>query len=100
VVGGWIGQGIGKWVAVGRAAASHDGARLIPLDRIASVQFMKSAGLSGWLSGQTLLVTTAGGAEYEFRGRMDGWQAALAGALTVRDHGAHVTPQGISVTPS
>ena len=60
---------------------------------------MKSAGLSGWLTGQTLLVTTADGAEYEFRGRMDGWQAALAGALTVRNRDAHVTPQGIIVTP-
>jgi hypothetical protein len=50
----------------------------------------------GWLTGQALLVTTADGAEYEFRGRMNGWQA---GALTVRGRDVHLTPQGITVLP-
>ena len=100
VVGGWIGQGIGRWLAVGSAAANHDGARLIPLDQVASVRFRKSAGFSGWLMGQTLLVTTADGAEYEFRGRLNGWQVALAGVLTVSGRDVHVTPRGITVTPS
>ena len=44
-------------------------------------------------------MTTADGAEYEFRGMMDGWQAAIAGALTVRGRDVHVMPQGITVTP-
>ena len=37
--------------------------------------------------------------EYEFRGRMDGRQAALASVLTVRGRDVHVTLQGITVTP-
>jgi hypothetical protein len=44
-------------------------------------------------------VTTADGTEYEFRGKMDGWQAALAGALTVRGRDVQVTPQGVTVIP-
>ena len=99
LAGGWIGQGIGKRLAAGRVAASRDCVRLIPLDLIASVQLRKSARILDWLTGQALVVTTADGAEYEFRGRMDGWQAALAGALTVRGRDVHVTPQGITVTP-
>ncbi len=99
LAGGWIGQGIGNRLAVRRVAANRDGVRLIPLDLIAGVRFRKSAGIRGWLTGQALLVTTADGAEYEFRGRMDGWQAALAGVLTVRGRDVHVMPQGITVTP-
>ena len=99
LVGGWIGQGVGKWLAARDVAASRDGIRLIPLDLIAGVQFRKSAGIPGWLTGQALLVTTADGTEYEFRGRLGGWQAALAGALTVRGRDVQVTPQGITVTP-
>ena len=68
--------------------------RLIPLDQITGVQFRKSAGLRGWLTGQVLLVTTADAVEYEFRGRMDGWHAALAGALTVRGRDVTVTGCG------
>ena len=80
-------------------AANRDGVKLVPLDLITSVQFRGPAGIRGWLTGQVLLVTTADGAEYEFRGMMDGWQAAIAGALTVRGRDVHVTPQGIAVTP-
>ena len=99
LAGGWIGQGVGKRLAARDVAASRDGVRLIPLDLIAGVQFRKSAGIRGWLTGQALLVTTADGAEYEFRGRLDGWHAALAGALTVRGRDVQVTPLGITVTP-
>jgi len=99
LAGGWIGQGVGKRLAARDVAASRVGVRLIPLDLIAGVHFRKSAGIRGWLTGQALLVTTADGAEYEFRGRLDGWQAALAGALTVRGRDVQVTPLGITVTP-
>ena len=98
LAGAWIGQGIGKRLAATRVAANRDGVRLVPLDLITSVQF-KSAGIRDWLTGQVLLVTTADGSEYEFRGIMNGWQAAIAGALTVRGRDVHVTPQGIAVTP-
>jgi hypothetical protein len=44
-------------------------------------------------------VTTADGAEYEFRGRMDGWQAALAGTLAARGCGVYPAVDGVMVTP-
>lgn len=97
--GGWIGQGIGKRLAAGRMAANGDGVRLIPLDQITGVQFRKSAGLRGWLTGQALRVTTADAVEYEFRGRIDGWQAAMAGALTMRGRDVPVTGCGLPSLP-
>ena len=100
LAGGLIGQGIGKWLAARRAVANRDGVRLISLDQIASVQFRNSTGFPAWLIGQTLLVTTADGTEHRFRGRLAGWQAALPGALTVSGRDVHVTPRGITVTPS
>jgi hypothetical protein len=96
VVGGWIGQGIGKRLAARKPMANRDGVRVIPFDLITSLQIRKSTGFGGWLAGQALLVTTADGAEYEFRGRMNGWQA---GALTAGGRDVHVTPQGITVIP-
>jgi hypothetical protein len=98
-VGGWLGQGIGKRLAAGRVAANGAGVRLIPLDQITGVQVRKPAGLRRWLMGQVLLVTTADAAEYEFRGRMDGWQAALAGALTVRGREVYGVNDAITVMP-
>ena len=99
LAGGWIGQGIGKRLAATRVAANRDGVRLVPLDLITSVQFSGPAGIRGWLTGQVLLVTTADGAEYEFRGMMDGWQAAIAGALTVRGREVHAVRDAITVMP-
>ena len=98
LAGNWIGQGIGKRRAAGRVAANRDGVRLVPLDLITSVQF-KSAGIRDWLTGQVLLVTTADGVEYEFRGMMNGWQAAIAGALTVRGREVHAVRDVITVMP-
>jgi hypothetical protein len=97
-VGTWIGESIGKRLAAGNVTAGGDGVRLIPLDLITSVRFSKAAGIRRWLTGQALLVTTADGTEYEFRGWMNGWQAALGDALTVRGCDVHATPQGITVT--
>jgi hypothetical protein len=99
VAGGWIGQGIGKRRAARKVAARRGDVRVIPLELITSLQFRRSAGFRGWLIGQALLVTTADGAGYEFRGRMNGWQAGLAGVLAVRGRDVHVTPQGITVIP-
>ena len=95
-VGGWIGESIGKRLAARDVAANRDGIRFIPFDLITSLEFRKSAGLRAWFIGQTLLVTTADGTEYEFRGRLDGWHAALADALTVRGRDVHITPEGIT----
>ena len=81
LAGNWIGQGISKRRAVTRVAANRDGARLVPLDLITSVQFTKSSGILDWLTGQVLLVTTADGTEYKFDGLMEQWHDHLARAL-------------------
>ena len=101
LIGSWIGQGVGKRLAAKKAAAGADarGMTVIPLDLITGLQVRKSSGISRWVTGQALLVTTADGSQYEFRGKMDGWQAALAGALTVRGRDVHITSQGFAVTP-
>jgi hypothetical protein len=99
LAGGWIGQGIGKRLAATRVAANRDGVRLVPLDLITSVQFSGPVGIRGLLTGQVLLVTTADGAEYEFRGMMAGWQDAIAGALTVRGHEVQAECDVITVMP-
>jgi hypothetical protein len=108
LAGGWIGQAVGKRLAAGRAeagragaegaGAARDGIRLIPLDSITSVQIRNSAGIRAWLLGRILVVTTAEGTEHQFRGRLVGWQAGLAGALTLRGCDLQDTPQGITVT--
>ena len=99
LAGGLIGQGIGKWLAARRAVANADGVRLIPLDQIAGVQFRNSTGFPAWLIGQTLLVTTADGTEHRFRGRLTGWQAALADALAARGREVRGTAEGITIGP-
>jgi hypothetical protein len=108
LAGGWIGQAVGKRLAAERAGAEtagaetagadRDGVRLIPLDSITSVQVRNSAGIRAWLLGRILVVTTADGTEHQFRGRLVGWQAGLAGALTLRGCDVQDTPQGITVT--
>ena len=99
-IGDWTGTSIGKRLAAGKVATdSGGGVRLIPLDSITTVQYRKPPGILSWLTGQALLVTTVDGAEYEFRGMLNGWQAALADTLTVRGRDVQVTPQGITVIP-
>ena len=113
LAGGWIGQAVGKRLAAERAGAERagaeragaeragadrDGVRLIPLDSITSVQVRNSAGIRAWLLGRILVVTTADGSEHQFRGRLVGWQAGLAGALTLRGCDVQDTPKGITVT--
>lgn len=97
LVGGWIGQGTGKRLAARKVADGTDGMMVIPLDLITSLE-IKSSRFRRWVTGQSLIVTTADGSEYEFRGKMDGWQTPLADALTVRGRDVHVTPQGVTVT--
>jgi len=96
--GRWIGEVVGKRLAANKAAAGTGGMMVIPLDLITGLE-IKSSRFRRWATGEVLLVTTTDGSEYEFRGRIDGWQTALAGALTVRGRDVHVTPEGITVTP-
>jgi hypothetical protein len=99
LMGSSIGEALGKRWAVRKAAAGRDAMTVIPLDLITGLQISKPSGIRRLVRGQALIVTTADGTRYEFRGRMDGWQTALVGALTVRGRDVHITPQGITVTP-
>jgi hypothetical protein len=95
-----IGAAIAKSRAAGKVAAGGDGVTVIPLDSIASLQTVKSAGLGGMLGGQSLLVTTADGAEYRFGLKLDKWSADLASALTARGRAVRTTTQGMAITPA
>ena len=98
-VGGGIGNYLNKRRAVAKAAQGGDGVTVIPFDLITAVRTVKPQGMSGWWGIRILVVTTADGTEYEFRGTMEKWQARLADALTARGCGVHPALDGIMVTP-
>lgn len=98
--GGWmIAAVIARRQAAGKAAAAGDGVTVIPLDLITGLKARKSTGIGGWLGGQSLVVTTAGGAEYRFGVKLNSWSADLGSALTARGRRVFTTPKGMVVTP-
>jgi hypothetical protein len=84
-LGVWLGGATGRAVDRGLAAkAVADGpphAAVIPLDMVASMATLRSAWFGGRLSSETLVVTTADGTQYGFRGRTGSLQGAIASAL-------------------
>src|SRR5215472_15667514 len=109
---GWLGVVIGalmgrqsadaynKLQAIRRAAAEGDGVTVIPLDLITGARTTKSQGSGSFWELQTLVVTTADGTEYGFRGKMSNWQTYLASALAARGREVRATPaDGMTVTP-
>ena len=89
VIGGQAGETINKMRAIKRVTAGGDGVTVIPLDLITGVQTRKPAGLAGRWGVRILIMTTADGAEYGFRGTMEKWHGHLAHALTVRGREVH-----------
>jgi hypothetical protein len=98
-IGGGIGNYINKRRAVAKATEGGDGVTVIPFDLITGVRTGKPQGMPGWWGIRILVVTTADGTEYEFRGTMQKWQASLTDALTARGCGVHPAADGIMVTP-
>ena len=98
-IGGGIGNLLNRRRAVRKATAGGDGVTVIPLDLITGVRSRKPEGRSGWWGIRILVVTTADGIEYEFRGTLDKWQAHLARALTERGREVYEMPGAITVTP-
>jgi len=95
---GWlIGSAIAKSQAPGKVAAGGQGVTVIPLDSITSLQTSKSSGIGGR---QSLLVTTADGAEYKLSVKLDSWSADLTSALTARGSGVQTTAGGMAVIPA
>ena len=98
--GGWmIGATIARSQAAAKAAAAGDGVTVIPLDSVTGMEARKSAGIGGRLGGQSLLVTTADGAEYGLGVKLDSWSADLTRALAARGHGVVPTAEGMAITP-
>ena len=107
---GWLGVVVGSRSARRRgllqqvratrkAPAGGDGVTVIPLDSITGVRTTTSEGIGGWWRFQTLLVTTADGMEYGFRGTLSNWQSYLTSALAERGRTVRGTLGGISVMP-
>jgi hypothetical protein len=99
LMGRQSGGAFNKWQAIRDAAAAGDGVTVIPLDLITGVWTTKSQGFGGLWGFRTLVVTTADGTEYGFRGRMDNWQTYLASALAARGREVRATPDGMTITP-
>ncbi len=85
--------------AIKKGSAGGDGVTVIPLDLITGAQTRRPAGLAGRWGVRILVVTTAGGAEYGFRGTMEKWQGHLARALTARGREMHAVPDALTVMP-
>jgi hypothetical protein len=99
VIGGRAGEAINRSRAIRQGRAGGDGVTVIPLDLITGVQTRKPAGWAGRWGVRILVVTTADGAEYEFRGTMEKWQGHLAGALAARGREVQTVVEGITVMP-
>jgi hypothetical protein len=101
LIGAGVGYLIGAAIANSRAAAKvatgGDDVTVIPLDSITSLEMRKS---KVWLGGQHLVVTTADGAQYGFKVKLERWSADLAKALAARGREVRSTPQGMTVTPA
>jgi hypothetical protein len=99
VIGGQTGEAINKRRAIKKVTAGGDGVTVIPLDLITGVQTRKPAGLAGRWGTRILVVTTADGAEHEFRGMTEKWQGHLARALTARGREVYTVQDAITVMP-
>ena len=99
LMGRYAGDAYNKRQAIRDAPARGDGVAVIPLDLITGVRTGRSEGIAGWWGFQTLVVTTADGTEYGFRGKMGSWQAYLTSALALRGREVRGTVEGITIMP-
>jgi hypothetical protein len=103
IIGVLLGSTIGRYAdrrtAARKMADGGAGATIIPLGTIDSLRTDRSTRVGGLFAVETMVVTTADGTEYGFRGRIGSLPAEIAGALA--DHGREVraTPLGLAVTP-
>ena len=98
-MGGALGRAVDRKVAIRTVARGPEGVRTIPLDTIIGMRADRSAGLGDFFVTETLVVTTADGTEYGFRGRTGYLQASIAGALAGLGREVRATPAGLAVTP-
>jgi hypothetical protein len=99
LVGSTIGRFIDRQRAARKMAAGGAGATVIPLARIDSLRTDRSARLGGLFATETMVVTTADGTEYGFRGRTGSLPAEIAASIASHGGEVRATPLGLAVTP-
>jgi hypothetical protein len=99
LLGGMIGRPVDRWLAAKAVADGPERATIIPLDMVTSLRSDRSAGFAGWFITETLVVTTADGTQYGFRGRTGHLQNDIAGALAGLGREVRATTAGLTVTP-
>jgi hypothetical protein len=97
MLGGAIGRAVDRGLAAKTVAEAPQGATIIPLDMVASLQTFRPTRLGSLFSGETLVVTTVDGTEYGFRGRA-GLQNDIAGALAGLGREVRATTTGLAVS--
>ena len=98
VLGGTIGRVVDRSLAAKAVADGPERATIIPLDMVTSLQTFRSTWLVGLFSSETLVVTTADGTQYGFRGRTGHLQNDIAGALAGLGREVRATTAGLAVT--
>ena len=103
IIGVLLGSTIGRFIdrrrAARKMAAGGAGATIIPLDAIGSLRTDRTTRWSGQFAVETLVVTTADGTEYGFRGRIGSLPTEIAGTLAGLGREVRATPLGLAVTP-
>ena len=103
IIGVLLGSAIGRFAdrrtAARKMADGGAGATIIPLGSIDSLRTDRITRLGGMFAVETMVVTTADGTEYGFRGRTGSRPADVAGALASRGRDIRATPLGLAVMP-
>jgi hypothetical protein len=99
LAGSTVGRLIDRRRAARKMAAGGAGATIIPLDAIGSLRTDRTTRWNGQFAVETLVVTTADGTEYGFRGRIGSLQTEIAGTLAGLGREVRATPPGLAVTP-
>jgi hypothetical protein len=103
IIGVFLGSTIGRFAdrrtAARKMADGGAGATIIPLGDIDSLRIDRSTRRDGMFVVETVVVTTADGTEYRFRGRTGSLPTEIAGALAGLGREVRATPLGLAVTP-
>jgi hypothetical protein len=87
------------WPVTEDAGAFHAIIGVLVGSTIGSLRTDRTTRLNGMFAVETLVVTTADGTEYGFRGRIGSLQTEIAGALAGLGREVRATPLGLAVTP-
>jgi hypothetical protein len=99
LLGSTIGRFADRRTAARKIADGGAGATIIPLGSIGSLRTDRLTRVGGMFAVETMVVTTADGTEYGFRGRIGSLPAEIAGALASHGREVRATALGLAVTP-